>query len=131
MVMNSTPRDSSFQCASFEPKKIYLGFFVEEKFTKNQKTHIFGYFRLPRQQMGSMTGTFPMPEFNISYTITHRNFVRIGDKNFFRKNHEPLPTFYRICTSKKRLNGHSSLIKHNMAMNSTPLDSSFQCASFE
>jgi hypothetical protein len=78
-----------------------------------------------------MTGTFPMPEFNSSYTITHRNFARIGDKNIFRKNHEPLPTFYRICTPKKHLNGHSSLIKHNMTINSTPLDSSFQCASFE
>jgi hypothetical protein len=41
------------------------------------------------------------------------------------------PTFYRICTSKKCLNGHSSIIKLNMAMNCTPLDSSFQCASFE
>jgi hypothetical protein len=32
-----------------------------------------------------MTGTFPMPGFNLSYTITHRNFIRIevfsmGDK---------------------------------------------------
>jgi hypothetical protein len=43
--MNSTLLDSSFQCASFEPKKFYLPFFVKEKFTKNkktQKTHIFG-----------------------------------------------------------------------------------------
>jgi hypothetical protein len=32
--------------------------------------------------MGSMTGTFLIPEFNSSYTITHRNFVRIGDKKF-------------------------------------------------
>jgi hypothetical protein len=113
-------------------EKILPRFFrLKEIHKKTKKNHIFGYFRLPRQQMGSMTGTFPMPEFNTSYTITHRNFVRIGEKNFFRKNHEPLPTFYRICTSKKRLNGHSSLIKHNMAMNSTPLDSSFQCASFE
>jgi hypothetical protein len=80
--------------------------------------------------MGSMAGTFPMPDFNSSHTITHRNFVRIGDKNFFRKNHEPL-TFYQICTRKKHLNGRSSLIKHNMTMNYTPLDSSFQCASFE
>jgi hypothetical protein len=39
--------------------------------------------------MGSMTGTFPMPEFNSSYTITHRNFVRIRDKKIFRENHEP------------------------------------------
>jgi hypothetical protein len=75
-----------------------------------------------------MAGTFPMPDFNSSHTITHRNFVRIGDKNFFRKYHEPL---YQICTRKKFLNGRSSLIKHNMTMNYTPLDSSFQCASFE
>jgi hypothetical protein len=77
-----------------------------------------------------MAGTFPMPDFNSSHTITHRNFVRIGAKNFFRKNHEPL-TFYQICTRKKHLNGRSSLIKHNMTMNYTPMDSSFQCASFE
>jgi hypothetical protein len=56
---------------------------------KKPKTHIFAYFWLPHQQMGSMAGTFPMPDFNSSYTITHRNFVRIGDKNFFRKYHEP------------------------------------------
>jgi hypothetical protein len=72
-----------------------------------------------------------MPDFNSSYTTTHRNFVRIGHKKFFRKNHDPLPTFYQICTRKKHLNGRSSLIKHNMIMNHTPLDSSFQCASFE
>jgi hypothetical protein len=77
-----------------------------------------------------MTGTFPMPEFNSSYTITHRNFVRIGDKRFFRKNHEPLPSI-EFAPQKKHLNGHSSLIKHNMTIHSTPLDSSFQCASFE
>jgi hypothetical protein len=40
--MNYTPLDSSFQCASFETKKFDLAFFVEEKFTKNQKTPIFG-----------------------------------------------------------------------------------------
>jgi hypothetical protein len=75
-----------------------------------------------------MAGTFPMPDFNSSYTITHRNFVGIGHKFFFQKNHL---TFYQICTRKKHLNGRSSLIKHNMTMNYTPLDSSFQCASFE
>jgi hypothetical protein len=79
--------------------------------------------------MGSMAGTFPLPDFNSSYTITHRNFVRIGDKHFFRKNH--YPTFYQICTRKKYLNVRSSLIKHDMIMNYTPLDSSFQCASSE
>jgi hypothetical protein len=40
--MNYTPLDSSFQCASFETKKFDLACFVEEKFTKNQKTPIFG-----------------------------------------------------------------------------------------
>jgi hypothetical protein len=75
-----------------------------------------------------MAGTFPMPDFNSSHTITHRNFVRIGDKKFSRKYHEPLPS---IKFRKKHLNGRSSLIKHNMTMNYTPLDSSFQCASFE
>jgi hypothetical protein len=56
---------------------------------KTEKTQVFRYFWLPRQQMGSMTGAFPMPEFNSSHTITHPNFVRIGDKIFFRKNHVP------------------------------------------
>jgi hypothetical protein len=55
-----------------------------------------------------------------TYTITYSNLVQIGDRKCFEKN----PTFYRICTSKKHLNGHSSLIEHNMTMNSTPLDSS-------
>jgi hypothetical protein len=39
-----------------------------------------------------MTGTFPMSEFNSPYTITHRNFVRIGEIFFFRKNHELVPS---------------------------------------
>jgi hypothetical protein len=58
----------------------------------SQKTHIFANFWLPHQQMGSMAGTFPLPDFKSSYTITHRNFVRIGDKHFFRKNHGSLPS---------------------------------------
>jgi hypothetical protein len=37
--------------------------------------------------MGSMVGTFTIPEFNSSYTITDSNLVRIGDKKFFEKNH--------------------------------------------
>jgi hypothetical protein len=40
-------------------------------------------------------------------------------------------TYYEIYTRKKHLNGRSSLIKHNMIMNYTPLDSCFQRASFE
>jgi hypothetical protein len=88
--MNNTPLDSSFQCANFESKKFYLAFFISEKFTKKQKPHIFAYFWLPHQQMGSMARTFHMPDFNSS--CTHRNFVRIGDKHSFRKNHVPLPS---------------------------------------
>jgi uncharacterized membrane protein YobD (UPF0266 family) len=130
MTMNNTPLDSSFQCANFESKKFYLAFFVSEKFTKNQKPHIFAYFWFPHQQMGSMARTFHMPDFNSSCTITHRNFVRIGDKKIFSKKPRT-PTFFQICTLKNHLNGRSSLIKHNMTMNNTPLDSSFQCANFE
>jgi hypothetical protein len=37
--------------------------------------------------MGSMAGTFTIPEFNSSYTITDSNLVRIGDKHFLEKNH--------------------------------------------
>jgi hypothetical protein len=85
-------KDSSFQCASFELKKFYSIFSFKRNSQKTEKTQIFPYFWLPHQQLGSMTGTFPMPEFNSSYRITHRNFVRIGDKKFFRKNHVPLPS---------------------------------------
>jgi hypothetical protein len=77
--------------------------------------------------MGSMGGTFTIPEFNSSYTITHRNFVRIGDKKFLEKNHVLLLIF----TSENHLNAHSSLIKPHMAMNFAPLDCSCQGASSE
>jgi hypothetical protein len=81
--------------------------------------------------MGSIAGTFSMPDFNSSYTITHRNFVRIGDKNFFEENHVPPPPLYLIFTSENHLNAHSSLIKPHMAMNFAPLDCSCQSASSE
>jgi hypothetical protein len=87
--MNSKPLDSSFQYASWEQKKILPRFFRLREIHKKTKN---SYFWLPHQQMRSMTGTFPTPEFNLSYTITHRNLVRIGDQQFFRKNHEPLPS---------------------------------------
>jgi hypothetical protein len=83
MAMNFAPLDCSCQGASSEPKKIYLNFSVLEKFAKNQKIH----FWLPQQKMGSMGGTFTIPEFNSSYTITDSNLVRIGDKKFLEKNH--------------------------------------------
>jgi hypothetical protein len=42
--------------------------------------------------MGSMAGTFTIPEFNSSYTITDSNLVRIGDKKFLENNHVPPPS---------------------------------------
>jgi hypothetical protein len=74
-----------------------------------------------------MAGTFPTPDFNSSYTITHRNFVRISDKKFFRKNHEPLPsikiapgiiTIYNWqCVALLFWFIHKKPKKHNMTMN--------------
>jgi hypothetical protein len=81
--------------------------------------------------MGSMAGTFTIPEFNSSYKITHSNWVRIGDKNFLEKNHVPPPPLYLIFPSENHLNAHSSLIKQHMAMNFAPLDCSCQGASSE
>jgi hypothetical protein len=73
MAMNFAPLDCSCQGASSEPKKIYLDFSVLEKFPKNT------YFWLPQQKMGSMAGTFTIPEFNSPYSITDSNLVPIGD----------------------------------------------------
>jgi hypothetical protein len=42
--------------------------------------------------MGSMAGTFTIPELNSSYTITDSNLVRIGDKKLLEKNHVPPPS---------------------------------------
>jgi hypothetical protein len=42
--------------------------------------------------MGSMAGTFTIPEFNSSYTITDSNLVRIGDKKYLENNHVPPPS---------------------------------------
>jgi hypothetical protein len=79
--------------------------------------------------MGSMAGTFTIPEFNSSFTITDSNLVRIGDKSFGKKPRTP--PFYLIFTSENHLNAHSSLIKPHMAMNFAPLDCSCQGASSE
>jgi hypothetical protein len=89
MATNFAPLDCSCQGASSEPKKIYLDFSVLEKFAKNQKNP---YFWLPQQKIGSLAGTFTIPEFNSSYTITDSNLVRIGDKKFSEKNHVPPPS---------------------------------------
>jgi hypothetical protein len=60
MAMNFEPLDCPCQGASSQSKKIYLDFFILEKIAKNKKS----IFWLPRQKMGSMAGTFTIPEFN-------------------------------------------------------------------
>jgi hypothetical protein len=80
--------------------------------------------------MGSMGGTFTIPEFNSSYTITDSNLVQIGDKKFLEKK-PCTPPFYLIFTSENHLNAHSSLVKRHMAMNFAPLNCSCQGASSE
>jgi hypothetical protein len=84
MAMNFIPLVCSCQGASSEPKKIYRDFSVFEKFAKKQKNPNFW---LPQQKMGSMAGTFTIPEFNLSYSITDSNLVGIGDKKFLKENH--------------------------------------------
>jgi hypothetical protein len=61
MAMNFAPLDCPCEDAFSEPKKNYLDFFILEKNAKNQKN---SYFWLPQQKMGSMAGTFTIPEFN-------------------------------------------------------------------
>jgi hypothetical protein len=48
--------------------------------------------------MVSMAGTFTIPEFNSSYTITDSNLVRIGDKKFLEKT--TYPPFYNFHFGK-------------------------------
>jgi hypothetical protein len=198
MTMNSTPLDSSFQCASLSRKNFTSLF----SFNRNSKKTKKIIFLAPTPTNRVFDRNFPYawiplilniaPLLNIIWQwILHRwillfnalllsrkNFTslfsfkrnsqktkkiiflaptptnRVYDRNFpyawiplilnnnspqFRSNRRQknfskkprTPPFYQICTPKKHLNGHSSLIKHNMTMNSTPLDSSFQCASFE
>jgi hypothetical protein len=88
MAMNFAPLDCSCQGASSEQKKNLPGFF---RFRKIRKKTKHPYFWLPQQKMGSMAGTFTIPEFNLSYTITDSNLVRIGDKKISEKNHVPPP----------------------------------------
>jgi hypothetical protein len=97
MAMNFAPLDCSRQSASSESKKIYLDFF---RFRENRKKPKNPYFWLPQQKMGSTAGNYPIPEFNLSYSITDSNLVRIGDKKFLEKK-PCTPPFYLIFTSEK------------------------------
>jgi hypothetical protein len=84
MAMNFAPLDCPCQGAFSESKKIDLDFFI---FRENRQKPKNAYFWLRQQKMGSMAGTFTIPEFNLPHTITDSNLVRIGDKKFFEKNH--------------------------------------------
>jgi hypothetical protein len=61
MAMNVALLDCPCQGASSESKKNLPGFFHFREIAKNQKNP---YFWLPQQKMGSMAGTFTIPEFN-------------------------------------------------------------------
>jgi hypothetical protein len=50
----------------FWAEKILPPFFRLREIHKNKKTQKKQYVWLPHQQIGSMTGTFPMPEFHSS-----------------------------------------------------------------
>jgi hypothetical protein len=81
-------------------KKNLRGFFRFREIRKKPKNP---YFWLPQQKMGSMAGTFTIPEFNSSYTITDSNLVRIGDKNFWKKiMYPPLLSNFHFGKSFKR-----------------------------
>jgi hypothetical protein len=100
MAMNFAPLDCSCQGASSEPKKNLPGFFRFREIRKKRKNP---YFWLPQQKMGSMAGTFTIPEFNSSYTMTDSNLVRIGDKNFWKKTmYSPLLSNFHFGKSFKR-----------------------------
>jgi hypothetical protein len=68
----------------FWAEKNLPGFFRFKEIRKKPKNP---YFWFPQQKMSSMAGTFTIPEFNSSYSITDRNLVGIGDKKFLEENH--------------------------------------------
>jgi hypothetical protein len=61
MAMNFASLDCPCQGASSESKKKLPEFF---RFRENRKKPKNPYFWHPQQKMGSMAGTFTMPEFN-------------------------------------------------------------------
>jgi hypothetical protein len=76
------------------------GFFRFRAIRKKPKNP---YFWLSQQKMGSMGGTFTIPEFNSSYTITDSNLVRISDKKFLENNPcTPLLSNFHFGKSFKR-----------------------------
>jgi hypothetical protein len=129
ITMNSTPLDSSFQCASFEPKN-FTSLFSFKRNSQKQKNSKKPIFLAPTPTNRVYDRNFPYAWIQLILNNNSPQFRSNRRQNIFSKKPRT-PPFYRICTPKKHLNGHSSLIKRTMTMNSTPLDSSFQCASFE
>jgi hypothetical protein len=81
-------------------RKNLPGFFRFREIRKKPKNP---YFWLPQQKIGSMAGTFTIPEFNSSYIITDSNLVRIGDKKFLEKAmYPPLLSNFHFGKSFKR-----------------------------
>jgi hypothetical protein len=111
MTMKSTPLDSSFQCASFEPKK-FTSLFSFKRNSKKTKKLIF---LAPTPTNGVYDRNFSYVWIQIVQYNNSPQFRSNRRQKFFSKK-PCTPPFYRICTLKKHLNGHSSLIKHNMTM---------------
>jgi hypothetical protein len=119
-----------FSMRFFWVEKILPRFFRLREIHKKPKNSYFLIFLPPTPTNRVYDRNFPYARIQLILYNNSPQFCSNRRQNFFSK--KPwTPTFYRICTSKKCLNGHSSIIKLNMAMNCTPLDSSFQCASFE
>jgi hypothetical protein len=100
MAMNFAPLDYSCQGASFEMKKIYLDFFVLEKFAKNQKIHIFGSHSKKWVQW---------PELLLYLNSTHPILLltaiwfESATKNFWKKTmYSPLLSNFHFRKSFKR-----------------------------
>jgi hypothetical protein len=118
-----------FNALLLSPKNFTSIFSFKRNSQKTKKLRFMTIF-------GSHTNKWGLrPELSLCLTSTYpqQQLTAISfesaTKIFFEKT--MTMTFYQICTRKKHLNGRSSLIRHNMIMNYTPLDSSFQCASFE
>jgi hypothetical protein len=113
----------------FWAEKILPRFFRLREIHEKQKNSKKNIFLSPAPTNRVYDRNFPYAWIPLILNNNSPQFRSNRRQKIFSK--QRTPPFYRICTPKKHLNGHSSLIKNNMTMNSTPLDSSFQCASFE
>jgi hypothetical protein len=95
----------------FWVEKILPRFFRLREIHKKPKNSYFLIFLPPTPTNGVYNRNFPYARIQLILYNNPPEFRSNRRQIFFSK--KPwTPTFYRICTSKKRLNGHSSLIKH-------------------